>query len=266
MTGPRFPRQYFSQVERKVQADAEPQVEAPAQPMIQGLGQSTEPAVDGEKDRGVIERVDFESWLPFAAKTYHISPRIEDYVFKNMPICPSDFPNRNGIAFPLQELVQFLPPPMNRQVFKAWQGCPVHLEHDNEDCTKAYGVVFDTSLSKIHGYGQGKHWKVMGLVGIDKTKYPDIAQEVLDGKIITGSMGALADRFTCSVCGREASDNKFMNCSHVGSTQEVNWKLVDYMGQQHIAYLNAHGLSPIEYSLVRDPAWVAALSDHIMAW
>jgi len=253
-----FPRQYFDSEERARLLTA-------AQ-LIKGVGISQEPAVDLEHAPEIISRLDFETWLPFAAKTYHISPRIEDYILKAMPICPSDFPNRNGIGFPLAELIKFQPPPINRQVFKAWTGCPVHLEHDNEDCTKAYGVIFDTALTAISKYGQGKHYKVMGLVGIDKTKYPDIAQEVMEGKIITGSMGAMADAFTCSVCGREAHENKFMNCGHVGSTKEVNWRYVDYQGKRHIAYLNAHGLSPIEYSLVRDPAWVTALSDHQMSW
>jgi hypothetical protein len=252
-----FPRQYYDRQERdKLKSSS----------LIQGVGISTEQAVDLENSPEVVNSLDYKTWLPFAAKTYKISPRIEDYILKPMPICPSDFPNRNGIGFPLQELIAFQPPPMNRQVFKAWTGCPTHLEHANEDCTKAYGVVFDTALTQVKGFGQGKHYKVMGLVGVDKNKYPDIAQEVLDGRIITGSMGAMADNFSCSVCDRPATDDKYMNCSHVGSSKEVNWRLVDYKGAQHIAYLNAHQLTPIEYSLVRDPAWCQSLSEQLLSW
>lgn len=254
----RFPKQYFDREERAQMLTAGTKIE--------GLSVSSEPAFDAEKEPDLVSRIDFETWLPFAAKTYHISSRIEDFIIKPMPVCPSDFPNRNGIGFPIQELVRFLPPPMNRQVFKAWAGCPIHLEHDNEDYTKAYGVMLDTALTPVKGYGQNKHFKVMGLVAVDKNKHPDIAQEVLDGRITTGSMGALADSFTCSVCGRDATDNKFMNCSHIGSTKDVNWNLVNYEGKQHVAFLNAHGLSPIEYSLVRDPAWCQAMSDHILSW
>ena len=254
----RFPQQYHDQDLRRELLMAST--------LVKGVGVSQEQAYDAEKEPELVAKLDFEHWLPFAAKTYHISPHIEDYIFKNVPICPSDFPNRNGIGFPLQELIKFQPPPMNRQVFEAWRGCPMHLEHDNEDCTKAYGVVFDTALTRIQNFGQGRHYKVMGLAGIDKNKHPDIAQEVLDGKINTVSMGALADSFSCSVCGREVGDNQFANCSHVGGTKDVNWQIVDYMGRQHIAFLRAHGLSPIELSLVRDPAWVPALSDHVMTW
>jgi hypothetical protein len=77
-------------------------------------------------------------------------------------------------------------------------------------------------------------------------------------------MGCMADNFTCSVCGHAASENQFMNCNHITSTKQVNWKLVAHAGEQKVAYLNAHGLSPIEYSIVRDPAWSTCLSDAII--
>ena len=44
------------------------------------------------------------SWLPFAAKTYKISPHLNDYGIVNFPICPSDIPKRNGVSFPLSVL------------------------------------------------------------------------------------------------------------------------------------------------------------------
>lgn len=222
----------------------------------------TQPSVPATQEE--ISTLDI-SWLPFAAKTYHISARLEDYVIVNQMICPSDIPNRNGVAFPTAELVKFMPPPMNRQVFKSWVGCPVHEEHDNEDCTKAIGVIFDTSFRRIRGYGNGKIWAVYGLIGVDKTKYPELAEKVRTGEINTGSMGTMADSFTCAVCGQPAHENKFMNCSHITSTKEVNWRMVSYNGARVLAFLNAHDLSPIEYSVVKDPAWSTCLSDVIIS-
>lgn len=207
-------------------------------------------------------KMDWETWLPFAAKVYKISPRIEDYVIVNTLICPSDIPNRNGIAFPASELGRFLPPPMNRMVYKAWAGCPVHLEHDNEVHEKAYGVILDAALMKIAGFGGGKLWKVMGLLAIDKNKNPDIAQQVLTRKINTYSMGALVESFTCGYCGAEC-DSRF-TCGHISSTKNVNWKKYrDFDGSTHLAFLNAHSISPIECSIVKDPAWAPALSDNV---
>lgn len=211
-----------------------------------------------------ISRIDI-SWLPFAAKTYHISPRLEDYVIVNMMICPSNIPNRNGIGFPTAELVAFQPPPMNRQVYKAWVGCPVHEEHDNEDCTKAVGVIFDTSFRLIKNFGDGNQWAVYGLIGVDRTKFPELAAAVAAGRINTGSMGTMADSFTCSVCGHEASKNPMLNCNHIISTDKVNWHVIDVDGVPTLAFLNAHQLSPIEFSIVRDPAWATCLSDTILS-
>jgi hypothetical protein len=217
--------------------------------------------VDAEKDASMVDRLNI-TWLPHAAKVYHISPRVEDYILVSTIICPSDIPNRNGIAFPTGELARFQPPPMNRMVYEAWAKCPVHYEHDNEDHTKAYGVIFDSTFHKVQGYGGGKLWKVQGLLGIDKQKYPDMARRVLEGEVNTYSMGALVDYFQCGFCGTECSSTHV--CPHISSIKNVNWSVQQsYDGQKHLAFLNAFGISPIECSIVEDPAWAPALSDTV---
>ena len=243
-------------------------VEQPVPPKPQNIEpvpmRSEEPAVEvSEQPNEEIQKLDL-NWLPFAAKTYHISANIEDYVILNMPMMPSDIPNRNGIAFPIQELVKYQPPPVTRQVFRAFTGTPVHLEHQNEDCTTALGVVLDTTLTKITGYNGGAHWKVMGLIAVDKHKYPDIAKKMLSGELSTGSMGAMAESFSCSICGAEAFRDPWKNCGHIKSTGQVNWTPIKAAnGDMQIAYLNAHNLSPIEFSLVADPAWCIAAADGL---
>ena len=217
---------------------------------------------EAEKEMDRMHMLDYSTWLPFAAKLYNISPRIEDYIIVSTIICPSDIPNRNGIAFPAQELATFHPPPMNRMSYKAWTGCPIHLEHDNEVHEKAYGVILDSSLHKVMGYGGGKLWKVMGLNAIDKNKYPDIAMKVLKKQINTYSMGALVDSFSCGYCGSPCTSKHV--CAHITSPNNVNWKQYkDFDGSSHLAFLNAHGIQPIECSIVADPAWAPALSDDV---
>lgn len=217
---------------------------------------------EAEKDMSRMHALDYPTWLPFCAKTYNISPRIEDYIIVNTLVCPSDIPNRNGIAFPAKELAMFMPPPVSRQSFKAWTGCPVHLEHDNEDHEKAYGVILDSSFHKVTGYGGGKLWKVMGLLAIDKNKYPDVAMKVLKKIINTYSMGALVNIFTCSYCGTECDEDYC--CPHIQSTKTVNWRSYrDFDNSEHLAFLNSHAISPIECSIVEDPAWAPALSDEV---
>lgn len=224
-----------------------------------------EESFEAEKEMARVNQLDYETWLPFAAPVYQISPKIEDYIIVSTIICPSDIPNRNGIAFPATELARFHPPPMNRMSYKAWKGCPVHLEHDNEVHERAYGVILDAALTKVEGYGGGKLWKVMGVLAIDKNKYPEIAQKVLTKAINTYSMGALVDSFKCGYCGTVCTSRH--TCSHITSTKNVNWKIYkDYDGSSHLAFLNAYGIQPIECSIVADPAWAPALSDEVFAW
>lgn len=203
------------------------------------------------------------SWLAMAAPVYHISPNINDYVIVNTIVTISDIPNRNGIAFPLNELVGFDAPPKNRLAYQAWIGCPTFYNHDNTDHTKAKGVVLDVSLRPVKGYADDKLWKVVGVLAFDKTKDSELAAKIADGRINTYSMGALADSFTCSYCGEEC-DNKH-TCAHIANIDTVNFNPVrDYEGNLHIAFLNAHGLSPIEVSAVEDPAWAPAQSNNIL--
>lgn len=205
------------------------------------------------------------SFLPFAAKNYNISPNIEDYLIFSTIICPAGLPNRNGIAFPIEELVKLTDPPDPHFVYKGWVGCPVHVEHQNEDKKTAVGVVFDTSLKKAPKiYGNGKLYNVIGILGIDRKKAPEIAEKFEKGEINTVSMGALAGYCTCSYCGAVCTAQK--HCSHVkGGSECVNFTpIVDSLGNVHLAFLNAHDLECIEVSIVKDPAWAPAQSDYIL--
>lgn len=208
--------------------------------------------------------LDAKTWLPFAAEPYNISPNIEDYIITVTPICPSDIPNANGYGFPLKELTRFQRPPAHRQVYKAWQGTPLHREHVNEDPSTALGVVLDSSLHKIKGYGQDKIWKVMGLVALDKNKAPNEAQQMVDKVLRTFSMGADASYLTCSACGTEIDNNTGRAfCGHLAPGQRFN-VITNFDGTRTLAFRNAHGLQPIELSVVNHPAWSIALSDTLL--
>lgn len=245
---------------------------------------------DGLKEAFGAYQLDYVTWLPFAAKKYQVSPNIEDYVISVTPICPADLPNRNGYGFPLHELTDFIPPPVARQAYKAWAGCPMHYEHDNEDFRKAIGIVLDSSLTKVKGYGNGALWKVMGLSAVDKTKEPDIAHAVATKAIQTYSMGCDASEISCSYCGTRAQivgiknktdprtgavifDKKtgkpekapvYKTCSHINMDNDLDWYVLEDYEGKHLVYRNAHGLAPFEFSVVKDPAWTTACSDIIL--
>lgn len=218
---------------------------------------------DGLREAFGEYELDAKVWLPFAAETYKISRNIEDYLITVTPICPSDLPNANGYAFPLAELTKFQAPPVSRQVYKAWAGTPLHREHRNEIHEDALGVVLDSSLHKIRGYGQGKLWKVMGLAALDKNKAPTEAQQMADGTLRTFSMGTDAGYITCSVCGAADIIEGRASCGHLDPNAPFK-VITDFDGTQTLAFKNAHDLRPIELSVVNNPAWSMALSDTLL--
>lgn len=205
------------------------------------------------EDKSAIP-LDYETWFPFAAKVYNISPNIDDYIITPVIIMCSDLPNRNGVAFPLSELVRFHQK-LGRQSYKAWKGQPVHREHDNEHPERAYGVILDASLHKLAGYAKDKLWKVVLLLAIDKKKNPEIAQKILSGELRTYSMGALVDTFTCSYCGEEIG-----GCDHLNEDRPLDF----YEKNGKLVFRNVQGIFPIETSIVEDPAYTVALSDVLM--
>lgn len=207
------------------------------------------------------ETLDYGKWLPFAAKKYKISSNIEDYVVVNTPMIPSDIPNRNGVAFPLHELISFRPPPVNRLVYKAWTGCPTHEEHQADDHETALGIILDTSLVRIKNYGNGRHWMVMALLAFDKTKAVDRVGRILQGEVSTYSMGATCQYFTCGLSGVRLDDPRY---SH-RLKKQLEWEVVrdPLSGHESLLFRNAHELTPGECSTVDDPAWVPATSDFM---
>lgn len=207
------------------------------------------------------EMLDYAKWLPMAAKRYKISPNIEDYIVVNTPMIPSDIPNRNGIAFPLYELVQFQAPPVNRLVYKSWVGCPCHLEHQADDYTRALGVILDTSMVQIKNFGNGRHWMVMALLAFDKNKYPERAQQIMDGVANTYSMGATCSYFTCGMTGIRLDDPSQAHRMQKAIDFDVAPDPVTF--KDTLQFRNAHELIAGECSSVDDPAWTPALSDLV---
>lgn len=194
--------------------------------------------------------VGFEAKLPWLCKTMHLSSDPNDYFFFPVPILYSDLPNRNGVGFPLQELLAWNPD-LKCQAYEGWRFAPMFEEHRSDDIEKSIGVVADVALTPIKGFGAGKLWKVMALAAIDRTKDRDLASQVESGKINTYSMGAMVGSFYCSYCGKE-------ECSHIDpdpskvNFYELNGKLV---------YKLCRNISPYELSVVRDPAFLTAISD-----
>lgn len=203
------------------------------------------------------EKLDISTWLPFASKKYDISANISDYIFVPVFTIPTDLPNRNGVAFPLAALLEFNVE-AGMQAYKTFKGKPVHYEHKNDKPKEAYGVIADCSLRRLVGFGNGKVWKHMELLAIDRSKNPAYAHKVLSGEMNSYSMGAMVGRYTCSVGRCQA---KLGNCNHIQAKpgtvdfKELNGELV---------FKNVWDVTGFETSGVATPAFHVANSNWLM--
>ncbi len=201
------------------------------------------------------EKLDISTWLPFASPKYDISPNISDYIFVPVFTIPSELPNRNGVAFPTKALLEFNVE-AGMQAYRTFKGKPVHYEHCNQDPLKAYGVIADCSLRKLKGFGNGKIWKHMELLAIDRSKNPGYANQVLSGDMNSYSMGAMVGRYSCSICGEGLG-----RCSHVqGKPGTVDFREIN----GELAFKNVWDICGFETSGVATPAFHVANSNWLM--
>jgi len=197
------------------------------------------------------QTLDFQMWLPAAAVEYRISPNVQDYVLTPVLTIPTELPNRNCVGFPRRELVKFNIE-AGRLAYKTFIGKPVHVEHDNEDPTKAIGVIVDSVLRPTRGYGAGRMHRLFKLLAVDRTKNPMMAQKIIDREVNTYSMGAWVKSFECSYCGAPMG-----RCSHLHPNRPRDF--YELMGR--LVYRWCIGVNGFETSVVFDPAYSVAASD-----
>lgn len=192
------------------------------------------------------------SWLPFAAERYRISPDISDYVLVDVPIVVAEYPNRNMDAFPYLELTAWRTA-IGRPAYQTFIGKPVHQDHDNQDDTKAKGVIFDASLITYRGK---PHVKI--LKGFDRTKDERLAGLVQKRNRVGHSMGALVEKTMCSLPWCKYVSDGRVTCDHISNGAGKGSVI-----KGHLVYEEMMDYYFIESSSVEDPAYVVALSDNI---
>ena len=87
--------------------------------------------------------LDVSKWLPLAAKSYHISPDLHDYLIFPVVSIVSELPNTNGDSVSRAELLKFNPE-YGVPAFMTWRGKPTFVEH----CFPGSTVVLTISGSK----------------------------------------------------------------------------------------------------------------------
>lgn len=190
--------------------------------------------------------------LPFAADEYGISAKLQDYVLVPTVIMPTCLPNRNQVAFPRTELAKFKPD-YGCLAYQTWRGKPTHLEHDHKDIRRAKGMIFDSFMRPLAGTSL---FKVVCLLGFDRTKDPALVDSILKGRINAYSMGATCTGYTCSLDGLPPGQTPYLEEStkRRGAPGRVDFKIVN----GNLAYWRAHNPVGFEVSAVSTPAYASA--------
>lgn len=208
---------------------------------------------------GTVERVsDANIWLPHAAEVYNLSRNIEDYVLVPVPGMFSSIPNTNGDSVTLNELLRFNPY-HGQQSYKIWKGQPTFVEHDNKDYTQAKGVILDAFLRPLKRFGGGKYYKLVLLHAFDRSKDPMLVNRILTRQVNSYSVGFYFKSYKCSICGLHVTENSHSMCNHTAPKKKT---YVHSSG--NLAYRSCFDIKPFESSSVGVPAFITAISDHVM--
>lgn len=192
--------------------------------------------------------LEVDSWLPFAAEAYGISPSLRDMIVVPTTIFLTDLPNANLAAFPFEEMSAWNPQAGDIS-YHTWARKPTHIEHKNDNPSIAAGVILDSSMRSVPNYVGGLH-RVVLLNAWDRNRYADLAKRLLDGRC-GFSMGAWVSDYECGACGASLRKG---GCEHIHPKlgprmSEVGGKLV---------YRIARGVQGFECSAVATPAWRSA--------
>jgi hypothetical protein len=144
------------------------------------------------------------------------------------------YKNNNGDIFPEAEL---------KKAYKLWVGKPLCIDHKSSSVDHIRGLIVDT-------YYDDKLKRVIGLCALDKINYADLSRKVSTGYSSSVSMGTGVSCACCFTCGKAARIEADF-CDHMRNKS--------CYGEINI------GLSPIELSIVVNPADPKAKIRHIVA-
>jgi hypothetical protein len=208
---------------------------------------------------GEVERIsECNFWLPYAAQQYNVSPNLRDYVVVPLPVMISDLPNTNGDSLSLQQMLRF-DTNVGRQMFKTFQGMGVYHEHANKDPLKAAGIILDSFLRPIKGFGGGKFFKIVHLLAVDRTKNAQLAKSILDKTSNAYSVGFQYTAYTCSICGHRVGKGIDLTpCAHTRLFQPT-YKQPD----GRLVYRKCENAKGFECSAVANPAFTIAIGPTV---
>ena len=163
------------------------------------------------------------------ANRVHIGDYNPEFKYYRVIALHGDVPNDNGDLWwwgdpknPEEpELLRF-DKSANKHVFETFNGRGNFKNHENDDVTKAVGIILDAAPNY-----EGKF--IEALIAVDSKKDPDLVRGIEAGYIDSVSMGCLCGHSICTVCGHKAT-NEYDYCDHLkymkGQTISYNGELV----------------------------------------
>jgi len=172
--------------------------------------------------------------------------------------------NKNNDGWPSEELAKS---------YKTFIGRPIFVDHNNDDPSRARGVIVDSRLhveeddrtsafDPYYASAPDNHrpptWIEL-LLEVDAKTFPKLAQAVRNGQIDAVSMGANIETSVCSVCSHSAK-NPLEYCDHV-SNKGAEFEVTSANGEKMMkrSYEDCHDITFFEISFVFDPADPTAL-------
>lgn len=210
-------------------------------------------------------------WLSKAAEVYNLSKDIRDYILVPVPAIITSIPNTNGDSVSLKELTTFNAE-QGALSYKTWVGKPMYVEHQHKP-QWIRGVILDTYIRPLPKFP--KHFKLVMLAALDRTRDPQLIQRVIDRELNTYSMGMYYSSYICSVCGNRAGKGIGRPCAHT-KPQKPTYRLPD----GRLCYRICQDITGFELSLLvnlgkrsgvdgyregfGDPSYVSAIGDHLI--
>ena len=153
-----------------------------------------------------------EDWGGFN-RSAHISSKEFEYdpdnfLYYRARAITADVSNSNGDYFPLKEI---------KAAYDTFIGKAVYLNHDNDDPSKAFGLVLDAEMvetptaERSHGTGY-----VEILAAVDKELaeelHPGLLRRIQSGIINSTSMSCFASEASCCICNNMAHSPQELCC------------------------------------------------------
>lgn len=140
--------------------------------------------------------------------------------------------NDNGDGFEWKELLKAYPTFIRGGVY---------LDHDNEDKSKAIGIIVDA-------YPNFDEKAIDVLMAISRKKAPEVCKGIEEGVITDVSMGVIVGQAICSICGNVAtSEDEY--CDHV-KHHKAEKIVVEGSGEEKLVYEINRDLTFFEVSII----------------